>query len=162
MNQDSMQHGIAWRGEDLTGWIASVKYDGCRGFWDGHTMWTRGGKAVANHWNLPEGMALDGELYAGIDGSRKVASAIRSGNFAGIRFVAFDAPSMPGDYLARHCAIGYQDKVRIVELSSSDHALELMRAIQSGGGEGLMARHPGLDYKPGRTSKLLKVKYEIS
>ena len=31
---------------DPTGWWISEKYDGVRGFWDGDTMRTRGGKTV--------------------------------------------------------------------------------------------------------------------
>ena len=54
---------------DPTGWWISEKYDGMRGFWDGKALWTRGGKPIhAPEYflaELPEGIALDGELWLG-------------------------------------------------------------------------------------------------
>ena len=41
---------------------------------------------------------------------------------------------------------------------SNAHALDLMRQIQSAGGEGLVARKPGLVWRPGRTTEMLKIK----
>jgi DNA ligase 1 len=160
MNETKMQHGHDWQGQDLAGWIASEKFDGCRAYWDGAALWSRGGLAIPNHWGLPDGVHLDGEIYAGISGSRKVAAAIRSGRFDdSIRFVAFDAPSIAGDYLARYTGIDYGDVVGAVELRDTAQALHLMRAVQMAGGEGLMVRHPELSYHPGRTSRMLKVKH---
>ena len=55
-------------GMRLADYWVSEKYDGVRGYWDGHTLRTRGGETVAapawftaNWPNTP----MDGELWAG-------------------------------------------------------------------------------------------------
>src|SRR5689334_20394557 len=35
ISNEQMQHGRPWRGEDVSGWFACEKLDGCRGYWDG-------------------------------------------------------------------------------------------------------------------------------
>ncbi len=161
-----MQHGHHYSGQDLSGWVSSEKFDGVRAYWDGRQMWTRGGKPIAipDSWRdaLPAGFPLDGELYAGIGGQRKAASAVRWGKFLdGMTFRVFDAPAASGSWLDRLAGIVETDIVVPVKaqvVAGIDEALELMRAVQSAGGEGLMLRHPGLTYTPGRTDKMLKLK----
>lgn len=159
-----MQHGIAWRGEDLTGWIASEKHDGCRVFWDGSSLWSRGGIdiAIPHLWldALPAGQALDCELMP-----RKAAEQfIKRGRWSeDLELKAFDCPSAPGDYLARLATVPSNWLVQPVttwKLSSTDDAIARMKRIQLMGGEGLMVRHPAIEYRPGRTSQMLKLKSE--
>lgn len=168
MNENHMQHGTDWKGQDLSGWYISEKFDGCRAYWDGRTLWSRGGVAIEipDAWAeaLPSGQALDGELYFGVGGSRKCATAIRCGKFLdGMQLRVFDAPQEIGGYVERLAAVEVNDIVMPVSVrtaQSSADVLAEMRRIQERGGEGVMARHPGLGYQPGRTSQLLKVKYE--
>ena len=164
MNELSMQHGQHWKGEDLTGWYISEKYDGCRVFWDGSKLWSRGGIDIQlpTMWReaLPAGQSLDCELLP-----RKAAEAfIKRGKWDDrLELKAFDCPTAAGSYLERMDTIpsnGLVQPVKVWKLASTAEALELMRAIQSGGGEGIVARHPSIQYRPGRTSQLLKVKYE--
>lgn len=161
-----MQHAHDWNGQTVDGWLASEKYDGVRGYWDGNTMWTRGGKAIElpESWRdaLPAGIALDGEIYHGVDGQRRAASAVRYGRFIdGMIYRAFDAPGATGSWLDRLAGIVENAIVVPVQaqtVAGIDEALDLMRAVQSAGGEGLMLRHPALPYAPGRTDKMLKLK----
>jgi hypothetical protein len=50
------------------------------------------------------------------------------------------------------------DNLPVTVCRSNAHALDLMREVQQDGGEGLMARKPGLVWCAGRTVDLLKVK----
>lgn len=171
MDETNMQHALHWDGEDVTGWIVTEKFDGCRAYWDGEQLWSRGGKAIdiPDEWreSLPAGVHLDGELFAGYGNSRRVASAIRygSGKFtAGMMFMVFDAPEATGDYLARMATVAVNEVVKPVAVtvaSSTRHAIETMEEVQARGGEGLMLRHPDLQYRPGRTNKMLKMKEEL-
>jgi len=67
-----MMHGMDYLGDDVSGWLMSEKLDGCRAYWDGGKMWSRGGKQILlpNEMlaALPAGVALDGEIHAGRDG----------------------------------------------------------------------------------------------
>ena len=64
-SEENMQHGRPWRGEDVRGWFACEKLDGCRGYWDGARMFSRSGR-IPREWSrkLPR-MHLDGEIFAG-------------------------------------------------------------------------------------------------
>ena len=166
IDESSMQHGMHYAGQDVSGWIASEKFDGCRAFWDGQSLWSRGGIdiRIPDEWRdaLPAGMPLDGEVYFGVDGQRKCASAIRYGRFLpGMRFMAFDAPNKPGNWSDRLGCIPSNSIVAPVEFQKVEnihHALEMMKQVQAVGGEGLMLRHPDLDTVQGRTDRLLKLK----
>ena len=168
MNELQMQHGSDWKEQDLSGWYISEKFDGCRAFWDGQTLWSRGGIAIEipDDWAevLPAGRALDGKLYFGVDGSRKCDTVIRHGKLLdGMVLMVFDAPQETGGYVERLATVEANDIVMPVSVrvaASTDDALTEMRRIQERGGEGVMARHPALGYQPGRTSQLLMVKYE--
>ena len=63
-----MQHGCRWRGENIVGWYASEKLDGCRGYWNGEWMFSRSGRVIPipETWRakLPS-MHFDGEIWAG-------------------------------------------------------------------------------------------------
>ena len=173
MNEEGMMHGTDWSGEDMTGFVLSEKFDGCRAFWDGKRLWSRGGMSpsIPMEWSdsLPA-MPLDCELYDGIGGVYRCGIALRYGRFtATMRLVVFDAPAVEGDYLERMrvaedalagSAIAAPAALTICRNNS--HAMQLMREIQGRGGEGLMARTPCIQYMPGRTRELLKVKHELN
>lgn len=46
-------------------------------------------------------------------------------------------------------------------LRSTRDALQLLRDVQRAGGEGVIARHPGNCYRPGRTRQILKLKSDL-
>lgn len=166
MNENTMQHGIHWTDEDVSGWYVTEKFDGCRAFWDGSDMWTRGGKKIPlpQSWidALPAGQQLDGEVYFGIDGLSKCASAVRWGKFLdGMTFQVFDAPQAEGQYLTRMATVLENDIVKPVRVdvaSSTADALSRMNAVKAMGGEGLMLRSPSHVYHAGRSNSLLKMK----
>ena len=66
---------------DPTGWWISEKYDGVRGYWDGHRLRTRGGNPVnAPAYflaELPGGVALDCELWLGRQRFEDTVSTVR-------------------------------------------------------------------------------------
>lgn len=164
MDETGMMHGQDWRGEDLAGWYAAEKLDGCRAYWDGATLWSRGGLAIKAPEEvlvgLPPGFALDGELYAGPGTRAQVAAGMRSGRWkVAPVFIAFDAPGARGDYAERIRAA--QDKydrcIIASRIRDTDDALDLLRGIRSNGGEGLMAYRPGQPYYQGRTGDLVKL-----
>ncbi len=165
MNQDNMQHGTTWTGQDVAGWLATEKFDGCRTFWDGYRLWSRGGIdiTIPPTWAdaLPAGQALDCELMP----RKQAEQFIRRGKWCeDLELKAFDAPMASGDYLARMATIRRNwliQPVTVWTVSSTDEATARMRAIQSTGGEGLMLRHPGIQYHAGRSSHLLKLKSEV-
>jgi DNA ligase-1 len=171
ITEKQMMHGLDWDGViDLAGWIITEKFDGCRAYWDGANLWTRGGKLVAipQQWrdSLP-GIALDCELYDGIDGRSRCASALRTGKFTStMQLVIFDAPNAAGYWQHRIASVPAITApfIRIAQASicqSHGHLMETLAAVKSAGGEGLMLRHPQLTYAPGRTFKMLKVKEAI-
>jgi DNA ligase 1 len=169
MNEQDMQHGQYWQGEDLSWWILTEKFNGCRAYWDGENMWSRGGIKIEipQEWrNYLPACHLDGEIYYGTDGVYKCGAAIRFGRFLpGMEFIVFDMPHEPGDYLDRlskaNSLIPPNPFIRVAQsficLSNRDLITEMFR-IQAAGGEGIMARHPKIQYTAGRTNQLLKVK----
>jgi DNA ligase-1 len=170
--EDLMMHAYDYAGQDIAGWIATEKLDGCRARWDGAALWSRSGKPVkaspAMLAELPPGFALDGELYAGPGTRQAVASAMRNGRWPpATRFMVFDAPAAPGDYLRRlHAAMTRVSSlvhVKIVaalRISGIEDARDMLRAIKRIGGEGVMLHQPDRPYLPDRVSYLLKLKYE--
>jgi len=177
INEEMMHHGRHWTGCSVRGWLASEKYRGARAYWDGARMWSRGGLEVKlpRAWReaLPEGFALDGEVWLGRGpegGDEEVAAAqaVTHGNFAaGLRFMVFDAPGVLGPWAERLRAAagvvqGPAAVVGVERVKSLRHLEELFAAVARIGGEGLMLRDPdGPEaYEIGRTRTLLKVKLD--
>lgn len=170
INELNMLHGYDYRHTDnVRGWLMSEKLNGCRAYWDGETMWTRGGKII----NIPDDMravlpayALDGEIYAGVDGFQVARVAVQYGKFVeGVQFVAFDAPFMDGPFSERYefikdslpmsGVVCYAEHDLIYHI---DTAVDFMRVIQSNGGEGVILRSPAGFYIAGRSLDVLKLK----
>jgi DNA ligase-1 len=167
MNEAHMQHGRNWDGSDLSGWYITEKFDGCRAYWDGSDLWSRGGMNI----RLPDDMrtslpkhALDCELYDGIDGRSRCAVAARWGRFTdSMRLVVFDAPEMSGDQSQRLAACGVTRSKRVSVASlwvaaSTEDAIARMCEIQARGGEGAMCSQPGYHYARARVRHLMKLK----
>ena len=169
MDERDMEHGRNWRSQDVTGWHASEKLDGCRAYWDGEVLWTRSGRPVT----LPSELArqlplthLDGEIYAGTGRREEARAALVHGKWQGVRFMVFDAPLAEGDWPTRlaKAALGlrgstWAQSVVTVEVQGHAHLAALYRAVKARQGEGLILRWPGSRcYHAGRTDQILKLK----
>lgn len=157
-------HGKDWDGRDVSGWYASEKMDGCRAYWDGANLYTKEGNPInAPHITetLPQGFALDGELWAGRGQFEAARLFTQYGkNPERVRFVAFDAPGAGGDWPERLAAAAAHG-VAVVKAWTIDDMGQLLGDLVQhleNGAEGLMVRLPGRHYKPGRSALLLKVK----
>lgn len=157
---------------DPTGWWVSEKLDGVRAFWDGKgALWSRLGKRFekAPAWflaQLPQGLALDGELYLGRKAFNDTIRAIKgSAGWASVRYMVFDAPDVGGIVEARWVAAahairqsGVASIVRQGRCISPAHLGVMLREVEAKGGEGLMLRQAGSLYERRRSRTLLKVK----
>ena len=155
-----------WTGQDVAGWYVSEKLDGWRCLWDGSQYWTRQGNLyhapAAWYVGMPTA-PLDGELYTGTRDRYALQGCIQSGRWEHIRFHVFDA-IMPGrfvDRLATVQSLTLPDHVRLVPqrmLRSTAEFKDAARAIISAGGEGAVARNPSAEYRPCRTTDVLRIK----
>lgn len=163
MNESDMTLGCHFSGEEVIGWLASEKLDGCRAYWDGSRLWTRGGHQIPAPSSflrdLPVGFALDGEIYAGRGRFEEARQATQYGRWTRrVRFVCFDSPNAHGAWLARLAAVaGRCEVVPHWRVRSMSELNTRLRAIQSRGGEGVVLRDPTVTtYERGRSQNLLK------
>ena len=162
-------------GMRLADYWVSEKYDGVRGYWDGHTLRTRGGETVAAPaWftaNWPN-TSMDGELWAGRGRFSHAQSTVRQQQpddaaWREMRFMVFDLPAHGGTFDQRLPALNQlvesldQPWVQAVpqQRVASDAALQklLLRTVRAGG-EGLMLHRGASMYRAGRSDDLIKVK----
>ena len=162
-------------GMRLADYWVSEKYDGVRGYWDGHTLRTRGGETVAAPaWftaNWPD-TPMDGELWAGRGRFSHAQSTVRQQQpddaaWREMRFMVFDLPAHGGTFDQRLPALNKlvesldQPWVQAVpqQRVASDAALQklLLRTVRAGG-EGLMLHRGASMYRAGRSDDLIKVK----
>jgi DNA ligase-1 len=162
-------------GLPLADYWVSEKYDGVRGFWDGHTLRTRGGETVpAPAWftaGWPE-VSMDGELWAGRGRFSHAQSAARQQQpddaaWRRMRFMVFDLPAHGGTFDQRLPALHAvveglrQPWVQAVPQKrvANDAALQaLLHRTVSAGGEGLMLHRGASLYRAGRSDDLVKLK----
>ncbi|WP_426304392.1 DNA ligase [Acidovorax facilis] len=162
-------------GMPLADYWVSEKYDGVRGYWDGHTLRTRGGETVmAPAWftagwpNTP----MDGELWAGRGRFAHAQSTTRQQQpddtaWRQMRFMVFDLPRHGGMFDERLRSLNTlvmqinQPWVQAVPQKriENDAALQtlLQRTVRAGG-EGLMLHRGSSLYQSGRSDDLVKVK----
>ena len=150
-----------------TGWLVSEKLDGWRCLWNGSEFVSREGNVFNAPASIKSSMppvALDGELYVGRGQLGKVAGAVRSADWAGLAFMAFDLPAHTGSandriaHLATTALPAFCKMVKHVRCESAGHLQEMFTDVVNGGGEGLMLRDPAAVYEPWRTGALLKMK----
>jgi DNA ligase-1 len=160
---------------DLSQYWVSEKFDGVRGYWDGHQLLTRGGHVVhVPPWftrNWPK-VAMDGELWAGYGRFSHVSAVVRAAGpddpvWHAITYHVFDLPTHGGTFDARVpaivkavAAIGDPWVVAIRQFHvANDDALQLaLKRVLDKGGEGLVLHRGDALYRPGRGVGLLKVK----
>ncbi|MCX6977575.1 MAG: hypothetical protein NTX04_06480, partial [Verrucomicrobia bacterium] len=155
---------------DPTGWWISEKYDGQRGFWDGHKLFTRhGNPIIAPDYflaQLPQNIPLDGELWLGrgqFEATLSVVSAhTPDDRWKKIRFMVFDAPAAKGSFEERlkilQSTISTENPyVKLVvqyPCKGRSHLIAERDRIVNLGGEGLMLRQPESAYDPRRSPTL--------
>lgn len=162
-------------GMPLADYWVSEKFDGVRGFWDGHTLRTRGGETVAAPAWFTAGwptVAMDGELWAGRNRFTHAQSTVRQQQpddaaWRAMRFMVFDLPKHEGTFDERLPALQAlverigQPWVQAVAQKriATDEALQaLLQRTVRGGGEGLMLHRGSSRYQSGRSDDLVKVK----
>ena len=162
-------------GMPLADYWVSEKYDGVRGYWDGHTLRTRGGETVAAPAWFTAGWPttpMDGELWAGRGRFAHAQSTTRQQQpddaaWRQMRFMVFDLPAHGGVFDERLGALKTlvasieQDWVQAVpqQRVATDAALQalLQRTVRAGG-EGLMLHKGSSLYRSGRSDDLIKLK----
>ena len=163
--------------EQYVGWWQQEKYRGVRMYWDGYAAWTRQGQEIelpADWYESMPDIELDCEIYDGIYGERRCASAARFGPkhiTPTMRIIAFDAPMddcTPWEerMMTARMAVEGADFDRFEyapwsKVKSLDHLLQSLAEVHSRGGEGLMLRKPGMLYTPGRPQGFVKMKHSV-
>lgn len=176
----------------VVGWTYSEKMDGIRVVWNGCALITRPSRgkdakmfSSAPEWFLdamPEGVALDGELWAGRGGFKTVSGISNrtvpsEAQWESVEYRVFDSPSSPGPLEVRVRAAadalakartrwakkhrGKEFPVGMVTYRKARTAGQVRSALREvirAGGEGLVFRKPGSDYEPKRSSNMLKFK----
>ena len=162
-------------GMPLADYWVSEKYDGVRGYWDGHSLRTRGGETVVAPAWFTAGWPttpMDGELWAGRGRFAHAQSTTRQQQpdeaaWRQMRFMVFDLPAHGGVFDERLGALKTlvasieQDWVQAVpqQRVATDAALQalLQRTVRAGG-EGLMLHKGSSLYRSGRSDDLIKLK----
>lgn len=162
--------------ENPTGLFLSEKLDGIRAKWNGRTLISREGLTLnAPEWftaQLPAGVALDGELWAGrgrthVDVSAVAGPQRASGDaWRALTFQVFDIPDASAGPFAqrvnalRSLALDSANvcTVEHAECTGRAHFQRVFREITDAGGEGVMLRRASAAYKFGRSRDLLKAK----
>jgi DNA ligase-1 len=171
MDESGMTLLRDWNEHPVDGWFWSEKFDGCRAFWDGARFWTRGGNRIAAPESIiaemPDGIPVDGEMFAGRGKFEEARIAVQYGRFSRkIKFVAFDAPAARGTWDQRMAACKNFLGGRFARAAQWGvvkdilHANRIFSRILYAGGEGIVLRNPLVDfYEKGRTENALRIKY---
>lgn len=173
IDESQMTLGTDWAGQGVSGWYCTEKFDGVRAYWDGQTIWTRGGHALAAPASLLRqlpAIPLDCELWCGYGTLGKAKAAAQAGKFDGSeQLIVHDAPSIGADYATRMRmaarAVGNRARVKVAQVATVKGTADVharLAKVKAKGGEGLVLRNPAtIGYEIGRTANLLKVKHRI-
>ena len=163
------------RGQDLSQYWVSEKYDGVRACWDGERLRFRSGREiVAPAWfvaGLPK-VALDGELWLGRNTFQRLAGIVRKkvpddGDWRDVRFMVFELPGAGGSFteriaqIKRVVAAAHRPWLHAVpqfRLPDQPALKKRLAEVVKSGGEGLMLHRADSQYRAGRSHDLLKVK----
>jgi ATP-dependent DNA ligase len=157
-------HGIHFRkGADLTGFSLSEKLDGLRIEIRNSRPWSKQGQPL----RLPDHILLALMALPDLDGELYVKPGCRA-KLAGLAQSLRDDPQWPADtclYVfdsVKPLSSILPAGIRLVPsfglAESTGHSLALASAIISAGGEGVMARAPGLPWTDKRLAGLVKIK----
>lgn len=162
-------------GVDLSRYWVSEKFDGVRGYWDGHHLLTREGTVIpvpawfTRHW--PDS-PMDGELWAGYGRFERASAIVRSAGpddpaWHEISYRIFDLPAQAGDFDARVpairrivAAIGdpWVVAIRQFRVANTAQLHAALQRVLDKRGEGLVLHRGDLPYRAGRGVGLLKLK----
>jgi DNA ligase-1 len=164
--------------ENLTDYWVSEKYDGIRGYWDGHQLFSRSGKSLnppvwfTQAWPT---QAFEGELWAGRGQFEQAASVVQQKQasdeaWRAMRFMVFDIPT-PRQTFTERMGL-YQGLVKQVgkpwvqsvahkHVESHPALKNLLHQTVQAGGEGLVLHLGSSLYQSGRNSDVLKAKLEL-
>ena len=160
---------------DPTPYLISEKYDGVRALWDGLTLRSRAGNAIAApSWfiaKLPK-KSLDGELWIARGQFEKLSGYVRKispldDEWRQIKYMVFELPDAAGTFAERYESLkkivaqnNFSQLVVVEQFRLADNAAlqrKLAEIIRSGG-EGLMLHRADAPYLTGRNDALLKLK----
>lgn len=160
---------------DPTPYLVSEKYDGVRALWDGQTLRSRAGNAIAAPtWflaKLPQ-QSLDGELWVGRGQFEKLSGFVRKtvpqyDEWWQIKYMVFELPDAPGTFAERYEQIkrivaqaNFAQLVAVEQFRLANNAAlqRKLAEIVRAGGEGLMLHRADAPYITGRNDALLKLK----
>ncbi|WHZ18713.1 MAG: DNA ligase (ATP) [Rhodanobacteraceae bacterium] len=162
-------------GVDLSRYWVSEKFDGVRGYWNGHQLLTRGGAIVHVPAWFTEGWPktpLDGELWVGYGQFSRVSAIVRTADandpaWHQVTYQVFDLPAQGGDFDARVpairktvAAIGdpWVVAIRQFRVASETQLYAELKRVLDKGGEGLVLHRGDTPYRVGRGVGLLKLK----
>ncbi len=164
--------------------LASEKFDGWRGLWDGKTLRTKRGKRtfrLPGEWKklLPKGQPLDGEVYIHGKPATTVASLLNNPSnplWKKASYRVFDIPSSSAGVfrervkrytseVKKACARSPHGKkacpvkaVKQAPAGSPAALLRRYRQVLAKQGEGLVLTEPDSKYVHGRVGKQVRVK----
>ena len=166
-----------YKEQAVCGWLMSEKLDGWRAIWTGYEFVSRNGTEIAApKWfiaQMPNNIALDGELHAGRGGFNHIQSALqkkvpRDADWKRITFSAFDAPNEQGCFRGRlECVksvVRGNTVAQYVEHKCCAgwlHLLGYFLGLVWCGAEGVVLRNPNAPYEQFRSSNMLKLKPRI-
>ena len=159
--------------QNITGWLASEKLDGVRGYWDGKALYSRNKTPLnAPAWfiqNFPP-YPLDGELWSKRNDFERIVSLCKSGgdeSWRELKFYIFDAHientafkdrlDLVAKWFGAH-ASPYAVLIKQTPVSSKAQVMQILQEMLSAGGEGLVLRNPNALYESGRSDSFLKLK----
>lgn len=156
-----------YNSQDIKGWVMSEKFDGVRAIWDGENFVSRNGNVFPFPYSvtsqMPTGVILDGELFAGRGRFQDSVSKVKTGDMNGLQFMVFDliskdvfssrAKNMSKVELPYFCTL-----VEHVKCTSEKKAFIFEADIVANGGEGVMLCNPNSLYIHARSANLLKIK----
>ncbi|MCR4942725.1 MAG: DNA ligase [Campylobacter sp.] len=164
-----------YKGQDVSGWLASEKLDGIRAYWDGKKLLSRSGKIIAAPSEFTAKFPpfeLDGELYSKRGDFQRIQSIVmdKTPNIQAwkeIKFYIFDVPKQSGGLLVRLEKIKDflkqkpNENIKVIQqkyIKDKDELLLFHDYIVKIGGEGVVVREPNVDYIVGRNDLNLKFK----
>ena len=162
-------------GVDLSRYWVSEKFDGVRGYWNGHALLTRGGAVVhVPAWftkGWPE-TPMDGELWVGYGRFSRASAIVRTAGahdpaWHEVTYHVFDLPALRGDFDARVPAIRstvakigdpWVVAIRQFHVANEKELYADLKRVVDKGGEGLVLHRGDAPYRAGRGVGLLKLK----
>jgi DNA ligase-1 len=172
-----LMHAESYAGDealDVREYWVSEKLDGVRAYWNGTSLVTRTGHAIAApEWFIAgwPSTPMDGELWGGRGTFERTSGIVRStragdADWRSVTYRVFDLPGEPGTFderLLRLRALmaGSNGSMRLVEQARVQDLNELharLAQVEAAGGEGLMLHRGDSPYVAARSDDLLKFK----